>query len=674
MRLFSFVSVKLTVGLIIGILIGFYFGIAPNWPFFAILTLTCLLYWAYRKQHRDGFPFFELLFVCTTILLGIFIVGRSMPKNNPQHYSHGNCKEPGTWHLKIKEVLKPTPYAQRYVSQVIALENKKYSGKLILSCSLDSTAAPLKVDDAFFVHAVVQEIGHPRNPHQLDYKDYLKKQGIYHQIRANPKELLGITDPSRTIYGRASNFREHIIQKLKNENFGTEELAVIQALLLGERNSLSEQTLDSYKNAGAIHILAVSGLHVGILLLLLQFVLKPLEWVPKGKAVKLVVIVFLLWGYAYIAGLSPSIVRAVTMFTFLAYALYLDRPTNNFNIIALSMLFILLIKPLFLFQVGFQMSYAAVFSIVWIYPKLKQFWHPNNYLLRKLWDLLAVSAAAQLGVVPISLYYFHQFPALFFVSNLLVIPFLSVILGIGILVICLSLLNRLPAFIANTYNLIIKAMNGIVHWIGEQEGFLIQGILFDGVQMLLAYLIIITMVVVASRPKFKNVLTVLLGVMTFQGWTLWCEMKVQKKEAVILLHTTRNTALLHQVGSALHVHSSDTVSINSPIEDYAIAERIQTISFQSIKNGYMVHGNSIFILDSTGIYPKMKDLDYLVLTQSPKIHLERVLDSMQPKMVIADGSNYQGYVARWKKSCTKKQIPFHYTGEKGSYTFKLNRD
>ena len=164
---------------------------------------------------------------------------------------------------------------------------------------------------------------------------------------------------------------------------------MIQALLLGKRDDISETNYNNYKNAGVVHILAVSGLHVGIILFLLEFILSPLERLPKGKTIKLIVVVLLLWGYAFVAGLSPSIFRAVTMFSFVAYALYLSRPTNLFNIIALSMLFILLVKPLFLFQVGFQMSYAVVFAIVWIYPKLQKFWFPENIIIRKTWQLLS---------------------------------------------------------------------------------------------------------------------------------------------------------------------------------------------------------------------------------------------------------------------------------------------
>ncbi len=672
MQLFNFVSIKLTLCLIIGIVIGF--NIQVDWQVsaYCILTLLLLLFWAKRKQTRNGFPYFELIFVFATSLLGIFIVTIAQSKSLPTHYSKKNLAEQKLWELKVREVLKPNPFTQRYVANVISLENEHSSGNLILSFPIDSMVKKLKVDDEIILFSKAETIKPSLNPHQFDYKDYLKKLGIYHQIRVNSKDYVFKESASTTIYGLASNFREHIISKLKTKDFGKDELAVIQALLLGQRSDISESTYNNYKNAGAVHILAVSGLHVGILLLLLQFLLNPIERFPKGKGIKLVLIVFLLWAYAFIAGLSPSIVRAVTMFSFLAYAMYLNRPTNAFNSIALSMFFILLIKPLFLFQVGFQMSYAAVFAIVWIYPKLQQFWFPENYLIQKIWQLFSVSVAAQLGVLPISLFYFHQFPALFFVSNLLIIPFLGFILGMGVLVILLSIFNSLPNVMVYAYNQVIKSMNAIVDWVAQQEGFIIKDIPFDNVQMVLAYLIIIALIVFLSKPRFKNAIALLLGIVALQGWTIWTQVKVQNKEAFILLHKSKNTILLHQTGRILIIYAHDTININSSINDYKIAERIQSIFFHELKNSYDSNGKSIYVMDSIGVYPKMEAQDFLLLTQSPKVNLERVIDSIQPKIVIADGSNYPSYMERWKRTCNKKSIPFHSTGEKGFYVFDLD--
>ncbi len=671
MRLFNFVSIKLCLCLIVGIVLGFYFGVAPLFPLLAMLLFFPILFWLHKWQSREGFPYFEITTALITISLGMYVVAMAMATNLENHYSQHDFEKERVWHLKVREVLKPNPFSQRYVTKVLSWDEENVIGKLLLSLPVDSIGSKLRVDDEIHVLSTAEAIRPPLNPHQFDYKDYLRKQAIYHQIRTTQNAVILDSNPSHTLLGLASNAREHIISKLKKERFGVEELSVIQALLLGQRDDISESTYTDYKNAGAVHILAVSGLHVGILLLLLQFLLSPLERFPKGKTLKLLLVVLLLWSYAFVAGLSPSIVRAVTMFSFLAYAMHLNRPTNSFNIIALSMLFILLIQPLFLFQVGFQMSYAAVFAIVWVYPKLQRFWFPENVIVRKVWQLLSVSVAAQLGVLPISLFYFHQFPALFFVSNLLIIPFLGLILGMGILIIALSLLNQLPAFLVEGYNWVIKMMNSIVNWVARKEGFIIKDIPFDSVQLVLGYLTIIFLVVFLSRPKRKTALLLFGGILTLQAWGIWNQFELKHKESLILVHKSQNTILLHQTGDILQIYTQDTLNVDRIVNDYSVAERIQQLSKNQLQNSYFLNQKQLYVMDSFGLYPINKDLDFLLLTQSPKINLERLLDSIQPKMVLADGSNYRSYAIRWEKTCAQKEIPFHYTGEKGYFSFNL---
>tara|TARA_E500000318_G_scaffold108383_1_gene119150 strand:+ start:106 stop:2103 length:1998 start_codon:yes stop_codon:yes gene_type:complete len=663
------VSIKLTLCVILGIVIGFYFDTAPLLPLIAMLVLLPVVYLVSKKQQRKGFPYFEVLTTFITICLGVFVVAISMNISMPNHYTKQDLNQEKVWRLKVNEVLKPNTYSHRYITQIIATDGDVTSGKLLFSLSVDSTLKELQVDDEFLIYAKLEGIRPPLNLHQFDYRSYLEKQGIQHQIKTNYTSIVKKDSTSKTLLGIASNFREHIISKLEQKDFGTEEMGVIQALLLGKRDDISENTYNNYKNAGAVHILAVSGLHVGIILFLLEFVLSPLERLPKGKTLKLITVVLLLWSYAFIAGLSPSIVRAVTMFSFVAYALYLNRPTNSFNIIALSMLFILLVKPLFLFQVGFQMSYAAVFAIVWIYPKLQKLWFPDNLIISKTWQLLSVSVAAQLGVLPIGLFYFHQFPALFFISNLLVIPILGLILGFGILVITLALVDFLPQFFVDSFNWIIKMMNSIVGWVAQQEGFIIKNIPFDSVQLLLGYFIIIVLVVFLSKPKWKTALVLFGGIIVFQSWIIWNQFQVHQNETLILAHRSRNTILLHQLGDSLSIITLDSTNIGSISSNYVVAEKVQKMDTSILKNSYLIGDKRLFIVDSLAILPLEAHPDYLLLTQSPKLNLERLLDSIKPIKIFADGSNYPSLIRKWKTTCNQKEIPIHYTGEKGFYVF-----
>ncbi len=669
MRVFDFIAVKLTLCLLTGILIGWYLKASLVWVAAFLITVLILLAIAKKFQKRNTIPFFGYLAFLSTMLLGVLCASIHLPKNQPQHYLNLPQQE-NELSLKITQVLKPNSYSYRYFADVVQVDEQRATGSILVYLTKEKNTKTLSVDDEFLTYASIEEIAPPLNPFQFNYKRYLAQNAVYGQIQITEKQFLPLDSSTKTLAGMASNYRAELIEKLGKLGFGEDELGVIQAILLGERLGISEEVYSHYKNAGAVHILAVSGLHVGILLFLLQLAFRPFNSVPHGKTIKLILIVFLLWVYAYIAGLSPSIVRAVTMFSFIAYALQLNRPTNTFNILALSMFFILLVKPLFLFEAGFQMSYAAVFSIIWIYPKLQRFWYPENWFLRKGWQLLSVSIAAQLGVLPITLFYFHQFPSLFFVSNLIVVPFLGIIFGLGLLVLVLTQLNSAPKIFIQFYNAVIETMNSCIRWVALQEEFLLTNIPFDKFQLVLGYAIIIGIVITLSRFRFKNLAITLLFSILYMGYLVVHKWQDLSKESVMLFHQNRNTILVHLNGRELQVLTNNFKQAEKLANSYTLAKRATTTVFDSLQNHYTIGDKKLLILNTTNTYGSLEHPDYVLLSQSPKIHLERFLDSIQPKMIVADGSNYKSYVRHWKNTCLKRKLPFHYTGEKGAYMFK----
>ncbi len=674
MGLIKFIPIKLTILLVLGILVGYFFEIGIVFPFLFTLIFLSALGLILVKQKKTLGLSFGIIAALTTIFLGVLIIGIAQPKNAIDHYSFITSNKQETWKLKVIEVLKSTSFSERYIAEVTEYISYKASGKIVLSRAIDSMGQKLQVDDEILVFAAKEEVKTPLNPHQFNYRDYMLKQGIYHQLKLDVNNHTVLENPSRTIKGYAASLRQNIITKLEQTNFGNAELGIIQALFLGQRDTVSVEIYTDYKNAGAVHILAVSGLHIGIILLFLTYIFRPLELLPKGKTIKLVVIVFLLWCFAYLAGLSASVVRAVTMFSFVAYALYLNRPSNTYNILALSMFFILLVfDPKLLFDVGFQMSYAAVFAIVWIYPLLQKFWYPKNWFIRKVWQLLSVSMAAQIGVLPISLYYFHQFPGLFFISNLLIVPFLGLILGLGIIVIAMVLLNIAPHSLIELYDTIISLMNAIIKWVAQQEAFIFRNIPFDSVQLVLTYGLLISMIWMLTKKSFKNVLAFLICIIGLQLWSLYSQYNTNQKEEFLVLHQAKNSILTHQKGNQLELFTTDSISAQKIATSFQIHEKIEKVNYHLIGNSYKINNQNLVLIDSSSIYDlPASNIDYLILTQSPKINLERLIDAIHPKHLIADGSNYSSYVKRWAKTCAKKKLPFHYTGEKGAYTFKID--
>ncbi len=607
--------------------------------------------------------------------LGILTYTTHHHKNFPQHYINNKNIESAVSNqivFRIKERLKPTRYHTKYIVEILRIDEQVVQGKTLLNIEKKSNLKLYDVDDILLIHSEFQEIRSPLNPNQFNYRAYLEKQQVYHQLFTEQHLLFEIKSETQTVFGYADTLRQTINTQLSGFDFKPEELAIINALILGQRQDMDRDMYTEYANAGAIHILAVSGLHVGIILMMLNFALKPIENLKRGNTIKVLIILILLWSFAVIAGLSASVTRAVTMFSIVAIAMHLKRPTNIYNTLSISMFMLLLVKPMFLFDVGFQMSYLAVFAIVSIQPLMYKLWSPKWKTIDYLWQIFTVTMAAQLGVAPISLFYFHQFPGLFFVSNMAIIPFLGLILGIGILVIILSLLKILPELLANAYGSLISAMNHVVSWVSKQDTFLIKDISFELTHVIGTYLLLLAMVLVYKKFHFKSILILLVSILSLQCSLIYTKRK-NNSEAFIIFHKSRYSVFGKKENTNLIIwHNLDSTTIKNEkmIKDYKVGNFIKSITFDSLRDVYKTPHKTFLVIDSLGVYKVSFKPDFIVLRNSPKVNLKRLIDTLQPQFIIADGSNYKSYIKRWKGTCLNEKLPFHQTYEKGAFIIK----
>ncbi|TYQ00462.1 competence protein ComEC [Tenacibaculum adriaticum] len=614
------------------------------------------------------------LFVITSLLFFSFIGITSVFINDDTNYksyytNHINSNYSAV--LTINKVLKPGNYYDKYEAVVSQVNSQKTSGEILLNIQKDSLINNLKVDDKLLLKPTFKELIPPLNPHQFDYKNYLAKQGIHHQVFVNNTDFKIVGQRKFSFVGLSAAFRNNIQQSLLKHNFSNNEFAVINALLLGQRQDISKDLLENYTKAGAIHILAISGLHIGILLLILSTILKPLETFKYGTIFKTILIVLLLWSFAFIAGLTASVVRAVTMFTFIAIGDSFKKKKIIEHSLITSMLVILLVKPLFLFDVGFQLSYLAVFGIIWAQPIIYQIWKPKLWLLDKFWQLTTVSLAAQAGILPISLFYFHQFPGLFLISNLVIIPFLGAILLGGILIIILALLNTLPQFLADFYGFIIQQMNNVVNWVSLQESFLFTRISMSFWLMLVWYIFIITCFHFIIQKKPKQLINLLVSILLVQSVYVYEKHHRNTKQELIVFHKSRNAIIGNRNGNQFLVyHDFDSIKIKQQklLTSYEIGENILPKTNTKKLNIFKFKKDQILFIDSLGIYKVSKlENPIIILQYSPKINLNRLINKVQPKQIIADGTNYKSYINRWQETCLKQKTPFCYTGQDGAY-------
>ena len=670
-----FIPVQLTFFLVLGILFGFYNTVPFNYLLIVLIGLMVVLtlsYWQANKSFSQNLSFTILTYIFS-FFLGISTVVIHNDLNNQDHYSHFISDNNSTV-LVIDKALKSSNYHNKYEASVLELNGILTNGKVLLNIQKDSLAR-LNVDDKLYLKEDFKEVNSPKNPYYFDYKKYLKKQQIYHQLFSSNTEFLLLSKRSFSFKGFAAKFRNIINAALIKNGFKDDELGVINALLLGQRQDISPELLESYAGAGAIHILAVSGLHVGIILLILNFLFSPLERFKNGKFIKLIIVVSLLWIFAFIAGMSASVVRAVTMFTAVAIGMQVNRPTNVYNTLVISMFFLLLFKPSFLFDVGFQLSYLAVFFIVWLQPLLYNLWIPKWKIPDFFWKLLTVSIAAQFGVIPLSLYYFNQFPSLFFVSNLVIIPVLGLILVGGIVIIALSLIDILPAFLAKMYYYLIYTMNWVVEWVSLQEDFLFKDISFTWLMVIASYALIVFMIRFFENISAPRLLIFLTAILLFQGVMMFQKRERQSMNEFIVFQKSRNSIIAERTGENLNVfHSLDSLYLSKDniLNQYKVGVGNLAIDLRnSIPNVYQFKNKKILIVDSLGVYQVNNfKPDILILQQSPKINLTRLIDSLKPQLIIADGSNYKSYIKYWGETCEQKNTPFYHTGQKGAYILK----
>ena len=676
MKVLQFPLAKITIGFVLGLLFAYYVNF-PIQVVFILLVLSLiilgLLYYFTKSKS-------SIYFGIVTYFLS-FIVGISnqvihidyFQKNN---YIHNSTlfEKPNLINLTIREKLKSSSYSDRYIAIINRVDKKIQTGRIILNIYKDSTNHVLEIGSSLLIKGTLTKNKSPNNPNQFDYSKYLQNKQIYAQLYSDIEEIKIETKIKKDIWYYSSKLRTRIIQNLEKNNFDKTELNVAVALIMGQQQEISPNIIRDYQYAGAVHILSVSGLHIGFILLFVTFILKPIPNTRRGSLIKLIIILLSLSSFGIIAGLAPSVVRSVTMFSFVAIGSHLRRSVNIYHTLLISILLILLVEPSFLFDVGFQLSYIALFFIIWLQPLLSSIWNPKTKLSKYIWDILTVSFAAQIGTLPISIYYFHQFPGLFFVTNLIIIPLLSIIMVLGVVVMILAAFNIIPVFISQLLEWSIYYLNKIINTIASFEQFIIKDIPLHFYLLLTSYLLLFTIIIWFKKPNFNKLALVLISIIIFQLSYFKIHWNTKTEEELIVFNTKKSTMIAERKGENITVYANDSIlkktQKNSVLKQYCLGNLSIVQQKKKLQNFIYFNGTKIFIMDSSGFYPKTSNPDVLILTQSAKINLDRLFMNLKPKIVIADASNFKNIQKNWKASCEKQKIPFHATVEKGFY--KLN--
>jgi competence protein ComEC len=678
MKILEFPISRITLFFTLGIIIAYYFH--PNVIYvasalMATFSITMILFVKSNKQFEQKSAFgialclsFFLLGISTTLLHNDTLQKNHYSANATNYYDNHQLK------FVILDKLRSTATNYRFVAQLIAIDHKKATGKVLINLKKGNVRLPIVIGSRLVIEDQLVKNFKPNNPNQFDYGTYLETKNIYAQIFSQASQVKISTQIQKDIWFYTANFRNKIISRLSNHGFKKEELAVIVALILGQQQDISPDVMRDYQYAGAIHILSVSGLHVGFILLFINFLLTPLPKNKWGNTTRLVLVLLSLWLFAIIAGLAPSVVRSATMFSFIAVGMFLNRETNQYYTLVLSLFTILLFEPLFLFDIGFQLSYTAVFFILWLEPIFNSLWKPTNKIITYFWSILTVSFAAQIGTFPLSIYYFHQFPGLFFVTNLVLIPCLTLVMFLGLLLMIAAFFDYVPHFLAKVVEVCITLMNGFINWIASIESFIIKEIPLSFSLLVASYFFIVSCIFWIKKPSYPKLTITLISLLLFQLLFFGSNWSSQSKNEWIVFNTSKRSLIAERKGKDITLFTNDSLSDNSfeskMVLSYATANFCKIKATQSIANTLSFQGHKILIIDEKSIYSTAIKPDIIVLRQSPKLNLERLIRDIHPKIIVADGSNYKANINLWKATCLQLKIPFHSTYEKGYYSLK----
>ena len=441
---------------------------------------------------------------CSLFFFGYVLVQVRTASANPSNISH--IHQPIKAYRAVVEghiEEKKNSFKTTLVVKEIKTDSgwREASGKINFYISRKTFTHNLTWGDEIIVVGQPQPIQPPANPYEFDFKRFLTFKNTYHQqfIQGNDYKLTGRVEVGLLRY--SSLARAYFSSIIKKYVQGAQEQAVSLALVIGVTDGIDDELVSAYSASGAMHVLAVSGLHIGIIYWIILLLMKPLQKTKKGKWVVAVVSLIILWGYSFVTGLSPSVLRAVTMFSFMAIAKPLNIRSNIFNTLAASALILLLFDPYLIMSVGFQLSYLAVLGIIWIQRPLFLLYEAKTYLGLKIWEITCVSIAAQATTFSLGLLYFHQFPTYFLISNLIVIPVSFVVLIAGIVLIVVSAITPIAQFVGSVLYWSSWFLNKVVFIVEDWPVSIISNIYIDVFQAWIIMGIVASLIFVF---QFKN--------------------------------------------------------------------------------------------------------------------------------------------------------------------------
>ena len=560
---------------------------------------------------------------------------------------------------------------------------KATKGNILIYFEKDSLSSSIQYGDQLLIFKSLQPVRNSGNPGSFDFQRYCAFRNTYHQVYLKQGEYITMKIKNDNVLKKfLFKIRAIIISILKKNISGNKEAGLAEAMLIGYKDDLDKNLVQAYSNTGVVHIIAISGLHLALIYWLLNLLVKPLSRLRKLKWLKPVIIISGLWFFSLAAGASPSVLRAALMFSCLVMGKSLSRSSSIYNSLAASAFLLLCINPYWLWDVGFQLSYAAVLSIVLFMKPIYDRFYFKNKAIDFCWQLLSVTTAAQILTAPVCLYHFHQFPNLFLVTNLVAVPLSTTIL-FGEIILCVFCWFTPGAQVVGwCLSQAIRFLNSFVELAGELPFALWQGLLVSPWQVLLLYLFIASLGIWWLKQKKHMLIAGLiasLGVLSLRVLSFWNASHQQK---IIVYNIPRYQCIDFIAGRNFFFKGDSAISNNESLRNFHLSPSriLHRVSKQDslpslyIRNDFYCFGNKLLlIVDSSLQKPAQRlKVDLAVISNNAPVNIDQLIKYFDCQQVVIDGSNSPRKIKRWKADCVGYKVPCHSVTDEGAFVLTLH--
>ncbi len=689
--------VRFLIPLVFGVVFGRFFSnlFLTYWGFafcFFILCLFLFLFLSYKS-----YSLFRLSWIFGLIIhFFLFMIGYSRTVNDSGRLNPLNFNQLKADFLILSIQNEPSLSGAnfRFEGEVMGVYTagavKETSGKILVSLQADSTGKFVPAyGDILIIPAVYNEFEPPYNPGEFNYRLFMENRQVYFQSYINANQFHLLPDVTgNPLISFALSYRKKLIRKYNSFLPDQDAAALASTLILGYRAELNREIIEAYSKTGTMHVLSVSGMHVGIVFLVFSVLLKPMERNKVLIFVRILIILTAIWFYSLISGFSSPVCRAALMISFVLIGKALNRSQNSYNLIAISAFFLLLYYPFYLFDVGFQLSYLAVCGLIYFHPKLYHTFYFKNKFADYVWSYSTLSIAAQLATFPLGLYYFHQFPLYFLLSNLLIVLPVTVIMYSGILMLIIPfelVLIPLGQFLSGLINL----NNDVLYRIERLPFSSLSGIWINDFQLILLCTLILSLVL-WSKFRLKTAVLTLLSLSLILLMSVSLNRILNFRREELIFFSLRKNSAIAYLKSGKSIVLADFDSLDRAFS-YSVKPGLESLGYSDIRllniddllvsescwsdANFMQFGNfRVLRWDRKMRLSQFKSrlkIDILIMSRNPDQKISDINAFVEFKKVLIDPTNSDYNIQSWLTEAAKLNISSYVLKKSPAYIIKL---